>query len=355
MSNLRSLWLRLLVTSIPIVFIGCIDQFAVDLPANGEFIVINGLITNEAGPYMVSVSKSISLNSSNGVSNAQVSISDGIGQVLSFFERSPGVYESDSISAFQGRVGSVYQLNVITADGDEYKSEPEVMVRVPEIRGMSFVARSKVDVTQAGNEVARVGIEALLSTSIVGDGGTFLRWDYRGVFLLHRPNACVVCPQQCWVPDDQPRDNLLIFGSQVQEEGIPINDISITFLTPDFKLDSPYVVWVKQFSLNRSAYDFWQAVDNQRTGTGTIFDATPNVIYGNMVSISNPNEQVLGYFGASAVDQKMLNISRDELPQVIFDEVLFLECNSRDEVANYCTDCTLFPNSRTTFPNDIWQ
>lgn len=347
----NKLFHRLLIWNC-LVLSACIDDIRLNEVEGENFLIIEGLITNETEPYFIRLSNSESNNTDN-ISGANVRVIDQFGSTLNFFERSPGVYESDSLSAYQGRIGVTYTLSVTTIEGNEYISSPELMPAVPPINRLSFETRNEVVIADAGNEVRRRRLRVFLDTQTNENDPTYLRWDYRGVYIVNRPNRCVVCPQYCWVPDEIASSEANVLG--VEKTGLtPVENIAVGFIPSDFKLDSLYLFWVKQYSLNARAFDFWKAIDDQNNNSGTIFDPPPGFIQGNIINVNNPDERVLGFFGASAVSSQRLQIQNNQISPEFFDAVLFPECNG-EMLEDYCDDCTKFPNSQTEFPNDVWQ
>lgn len=76
---------------------GCEDVITYELNSTTPRIVIEGAVTDEAGPYKVKISRSsdyFNFDSYNNVSNAEVIISDSRGNSETLSETSPGVYET---------------------------------------------------------------------------------------------------------------------------------------------------------------------------------------------------------------------------------------------------------------------
>jgi hypothetical protein len=74
---------------------------------------------------------------------------------------------------------------------------------------------------------------------------------------------------------------------------------------------NPYYLAIKQYSISEEVYRFWNIVQQQAQNTGGLFDVTPKSIRGNMESISDANEEVLGVFSASDVHEKILYVNRN--------------------------------------------
>jgi hypothetical protein len=75
-----------------------------------------------------------------------------------------------------------------------------------------------------------------------------------------------------------------------------------------------YYIHLKQYSLSPAAYFFNQKMKKNTEQLGSIFDAQPSDISGNIHCISNPGEIVVGYVEVSQEQEKKLFISHNELP-----------------------------------------
>jgi hypothetical protein len=76
----------------------------------------------------------------------------------------------------------------------------------------------------------------------------------------------------------------------------------------DEKLSVRYSVLVKQYAISKEAYDYWQSLKSSTELTGSIFDPQPGQITGNVHSLSNPNEPVLGFISASSAQETRIFI-----------------------------------------------
>jgi hypothetical protein len=90
-----------------------------------------------------------------------------------------------------------------------------------------------------------------------------------------------------------------------------------------------YYIEVQQLSLSDEAYDYWNLVEQQQSGSTNIFQPNAIKIKGNIECISNPTEEVLGFFEVSGVRSKSLFIDESELPYPIPDiDVVRYSCES---------------------------
>jgi hypothetical protein len=70
---------------------------------------------------------------------------------------------------------------------------------------------------------------------------------------------------------------------------------------PFFSYTNGVVVEIKQYNLSTEGYRFYKLLDLQGQKTGSLTDAPPSAIVGNIRNINNSNEVVVGFFGASEV------------------------------------------------------
>lgn len=110
-------------------FMSCEKVIDVDLKDAIPRMVIEGNITSDAGPYVVSLSKSGSYfdyNSLERVPGAVVTITDENGTAEILNEVSPGIYQTENL---QGIENTNYSIQVIS-EGETYIAEEYLPVKV---------------------------------------------------------------------------------------------------------------------------------------------------------------------------------------------------------------------------------
>ncbi|HEU4717829.1 MAG TPA: DUF4249 domain-containing protein [Bacteroidia bacterium] len=108
----------------------CQKVIDVDLNSKDPQIVIEGNITDQPGPYTVSITQTVNFSESNTfppVTGATVNIADNVGNSETLTENSPGVYQTNS---FQGVPGRTYTLTVIT-NGKTYTAQSTMPSAIP--------------------------------------------------------------------------------------------------------------------------------------------------------------------------------------------------------------------------------
>ena len=80
------------------------------------------------------------------------------------------------------------------------------------------------------------------------------------------------------------------------------------------KLSVLYSINVRQYALSHEAYLFFQKIKKNTEQVGSIFDAQPSELQGNIHCLTNPAEIVVGYVDISEEKIQRIFISNAELP-----------------------------------------
>ncbi len=80
------------------------------------------------------------------------------------------------------------------------------------------------------------------------------------------------------------------------------------------KIVEEYSILVKQNVLTKGAFQFFSNLKKNTESVGSIFDSQPSLLYGNIHSVSDPAEVVIGYVSAGTITQKRLTLLAIDLP-----------------------------------------
>ena len=84
-----------------------------------------------------------------------------------------------------------------------------------------------------------------------------------------------------------------------------------------------YSILVRQYVLTADAFNFWQQLQRNTEQIGSIFGPQPSEVKGNIHSVSNPAELVVGFISAGTMRQQRIFITAQDVPdwhaQSIFD------------------------------------
>jgi hypothetical protein len=315
----------------------CIELISPETSTAPRALVVEGSVSDEVGPYTVKLTRSnpIGTYSPTPEVGATVSVRVEHGAEYLFAEDSPGVYLSNPAN-FTGTAGARYTLQIVTADGRKYESDAIELKKVPTIDSVYFEASTRLaDVT--GDTIT--GVEILLDTHDSSNATTYYRWEWEEVWEIKVPYPnnydWVVWPvliptaerfgyevpnnrhvERCY---NSTRSNGLLFSSSLGLAQDRISKYELTYVsTEGYKLNSLYSIQVKQYALDEKEYHYWSELKKLSESLGTLFDPQPYDLRGNMHSLDDPAEAVLGYFSASTISTKRLYINRSELADVKF-------------------------------------
>ena len=131
----------------------------------------------------------------------------------------------------------------------------------------------------------------------------------------------------CWRSDQS--TNLLLGSSAKLSQDLIYEQPLILIPLGSQKLAIEYSIDVKQYALDANSYNFWQILQQNTEQLGSLFDAQPSELTGNVHNIASPNEPVLGYVSVSTIQEQRIFIS--EPPSWIYPP---LQGCSEIEVAN---------------------
>jgi len=306
----------------------CIIPFETDITRYEDVLIIDGLLTDEPESTVIKLSKSIPIRLSNfrqhelqvkPDSGAIVFIIDDTGNVYDFNETAPGEYRASNPD-FRGIIGRSYQLHVLTADEQTYESEFVTITDVPEIDSLyaEFGSRDGFDGMEYGFHIYIDSYDQENSTQ-------YYRYDFEETWEFNVPYPSkyilenyVMIPRtedvrQCW--KTIPSTEIMIASTEKLETNI-IEKYPIHFVSVETNhLSQRYSILVKQYSMSKEAYVFWDQLRISNQDQGSLFDSQAMQPIGNLCNTNDPEVPVLGYFEATSISKKRIFLTRWDIPQ----------------------------------------
>lgn len=335
----------------------CIDPYEVIVPEGPQLLTIDGMVTTGPGPHLIKLTRGDTYGSVfqgliRPVRGATVIVRDDQGRIVFLSEDpdEPGNYFTPA--SFSASVGRSYTLQIQLTDGKVYTSLPERVESVPEIQSLDFeVVRIPVE----GEINDRSGVQLVVNVVDPADQNNFYFWrTQESTFILKtRPDFYTIPPSET-NPDREPdpKDccDTCFQTEAANNQGVFIatddsfNGLSTKlpagFIEDDgLRFNVTYRASMSQISISQEAYRFLRLVKQQAEISGSVFDPPPASIRGNMISLDDPEEVVLGYFiaGAEARSEVYINSSEMEFvqPATIIPD-----------------DCRVLPNTTINPPSD---
>jgi hypothetical protein len=294
----------------------CVQQYVspYQSPVTG-YLVVEGLISGN-GPTQYTLSRTIPLPGDSTipvVTGAQLQVEGSDNSVYPLTEQGNGQY---GIASLPLTTTLQYRLRISIPGGETYLSSFVPYKPTPPIDSINWIYNQSTGVTIYAN------------THDPTNSTRYYQWTYDQTYeyyaaesseFLYDTSANLVVPRTpaqeifyCWMSD--PLTNILIGTSaklaQDQIYEFPLVNIPLN----SQPLSVEYSILVNQYALTDSAYEFLAMMQQNTESLGSIFDVQPSEITGNILSLSNPTEPVIGFISASTLQQERIFINRDQLP-----------------------------------------
>lgn len=279
-----------------------------------SYLVVEGVITGGATPVTIKLNYTVNLSNRtarNPASKATVLVQDDQNRSYALSETTPGTYVFTGLNLDNARK---YRVNIKTADNKQYLSDLVPVINSPAIDSVEYQTTDK-------------GLTMYSNTHDPKNATRYYRWDYRETWMIHsvyfsyfKSNGDTVLARdlvndniyECWVSDTA---STIILNSSARLSSDIISNNPLTFIpSTSSKIAIKYSIAVDQYALTSDAYAFWTTLKKNTEQLGSIFDAQPSQMNGNIHCISNPAETVIGYISAGNISTKRIFITNAQLP-----------------------------------------
>ncbi|GAB3240013.1 DUF4249 domain-containing protein [Hymenobacter seoulensis] len=309
--------LRLLCWGMVMGASGCVQEYLPEVvEAANNYLVVDGFI-NGSGVTTIRLARSIKLGAPSSFppeAKATVVIEGKSGLRYSLSETaSAGEYTSVSQEL---PAGQQYRLRIRTSQGRDYASDYVPLKATPDID--NFEGRPTPN-----------GLQLYISAHDESNQTQYYRWQYSETWEFTSGHW------SHWrfskgTPDRRPyfRRAEDIYHCWRTEVSTAIKTASTVRLSQDVvrnqrllfipsssgRLQSKYSILVRQYALSQEEFDYWEAVKKNTENIGTLFDPLPSQIQGNVHCLSDEQEPVLGFVGATTEVSQRIFIDRLKLP-----------------------------------------
>ena len=266
----------------------CVDEITFEPQQDIEnLVVIDGLITDTRDPIVrITQSRPYDQWYGDPIQGASVSIIDGEGIQYELSNEEPaGVY---STTALRGEVDESYQL-IVQIGEDVYESSFETLKDNVEMLDLHSVYVEKELINGYGNVTPQFGMQLYTTIDFHETNDSYVRWEYR----YERRNSVATRMHFSY------NELYVQIESSLDYSATTLSNLELDFI-PKQGISSTYSLELFQYSISPEAYNFWKQVRNQIQNTGSIFDAAPGTIVGNVRHVDGKPD-VVGIFSASSV------------------------------------------------------
>ncbi|WP_158800468.1 DUF4249 domain-containing protein [Pedobacter sp. L105] len=281
--------------------------------STNSYLVVEGVINIGADSTIIQLSRTVNISAvvtKNQVAGAAITVESDQNDIYPLNEIRRGYY---GVVGLNLNTAKKYHLRIKTADNQEYLSD--------------FVsAQVTPPIDSIGSTATSAGLQLYTNTHDPNNNTHYYRWEYNETWQFHAKymsnyvtNGTEIVPRSadqsvysCFANDTS---STILLGSSAKLTQDVISQAPIVFIPSTAeKIETKYSILLRQYALSSDAYNFWVNLKKNTEQLGSIFDAQPSNINGNIRNISNSSEVVIGYISACLVQTKRIFISNSQLP-----------------------------------------
>lgn len=287
-------------------------------PVTG-YLVVEGFI-NSLGETNIRLTRTTKLVDAASIIYehfANLTIEGENNESYPLFETDSGKYHSNFLNLNND---VKYRLHIQTNDGSDYVSDFSKVKYTPPIDSVSWLRDDK-------------GVHIYVNTHDDINNTKYYQWDFTETWEFHSLNisslqwvynerhepigvtgrtpAPDTTVYKCW---NTVQSSAILLGSteKLSENKIYLEWRSIE--PASIKLSVLYSIIFRQHALSHEAYIFYEKMKKNTEQVGSVFDAQPSDLRGNIHNTNNPAETVVGFVEVSTEEQKRIYIKNSEVP-----------------------------------------
>ncbi|HTK18020.1 MAG TPA: DUF4249 domain-containing protein [Mucilaginibacter sp.] len=288
------------------------------ITAPGQYLVVEGTINSGSDSSFIKLSRTVNISSkdvTNPELNARVTIEGDQNGTYPLTEIGNGNYACSGLNL---DTTHQYRLRIKTAGNKEYLSNYVKVLDSPPIDSISYDTQG----TPQGP-----GLNIYANTHDQTNRIRYYRWEYQETWEFHSgfqshyiSNGDTVLHRDetnddiytCWQGDTS---STIVLGSSAKlAQGVIYKSPILSIASSAEKISVEYSILVKQYALSADAYKFYANLKKNTEQLGSIFDAQPSEISGNIHSVTTPSEPVIGYLCIGKPSSQRIFINKQQLP-----------------------------------------
>ena len=334
----------------------CRDAYNVTPATNGDGVLVVEGVLNANGITRITVNRTTKLSDKRIAPEigALLFIESSGGNIYQMNETSGGLYESDNLAL---DASQQYRLRINTPDNRQYATDFKNHVITPAIDSVSW------------NEDA-AGVNIFAHAHDNANSPRYYKLDYEETWEFHSdfrvslkfteiiPGPVGYKYRLDYIRSDQLTDPGLFYCYNhrnstsiniASTESLGTNELLLQVRSiprGSIELSALYSIELKQYALSKEGYEFFVRMKKNTESLGSIFDAQPSEISGNVICLTDPSELVIGYVEITTVETKRIFIGNESLEDWGYD----LGCKAFFEPDRSFSDYP-YPNDPSLFEN----
>jgi Domain of unknown function (DUF4249) len=282
---------------------------------NPNLLVVDGIVICGPDSTVITLSRTRSISDtapSVKEVNAKVSVLGVSGVEYPFIEQGNGRYVVGQLLL---DTSQQYQLKIVTAEGNEFRSEISKVHTSPPIDSVYWSQDSSANV------------HIYVNTHDPTNNTRYYRWEYAETWEYHSAyNSTLIYNTDNGQIDFRPLDEQ-IFRCYRSQPSSSIEVVSTKQLSSDVvnkyevtyvpagteQISFQYSDLIRQYALPVEAFNFWQNLKRNTEQLGSLFDLQPFTELGNINCVNNPDVHCIGFISFTTLQEKRIFISKNEI------------------------------------------
>lgn len=295
-------------------FHSCVEPYTPSTEVFEQVLVVESFLTSELKHHQVKLSETYRLEDDtvSYVTNANVKVLSDKGERFDYFSAGQGIYLS--VDEYRAEQGVKYQLE-IEFQGKIYRSDEE------EITGVSNL--TSVEASRAVDDDGVLGVAIQANSNSASGDTKFYRYTYEETYKIVSPytsNQKFITDENGFavlvdVGPDEERE--ICYNTLSSKKGVLSNtnflnadnqeDVLIKFIpVTDKKILNRYSILVSQLVISGEAYRYFETLEELSNSESVFSQNQPGFLNGNIMSVNDPEENVVGYFEVASVSKQRI-------------------------------------------------
>jgi len=300
MKRMQIVWVILLAA------VSCRQRYDPPVISSGNTFLVVEANLNPQGLTSILLTRSGPLDRGSAIkpeSNAQVTVEGKDNSIRPLSGIGNGRYNNANLGL---TIGTEYRLHIKTVDGKEYMSD--------------YVKARKTPVIDSiGYEIEPGGLRVQAHAHDVTKQTRYYRWDFDETWEIHSPFPSNLIFDKTYLPyyirtrkfpDEDVAtcwkygtSSSIVLANSTRLQDDIIYKAPVQFISNGSeKLAVRYSILLRQYALDREAYNFYELMKKNTEDIGNIFSPQPSEIRGNIKNVNDDKEYVLGYVTCSTVE-----------------------------------------------------
>ncbi len=299
---------KIAIVLMMLLAIACVEPLDITFKSSLKILVVDGLLTNEDVQQKIKIQATVQQEETvynTEIPNLKVELLVNSKERILLSNEGEGIYALPP--TFRAETGNFYQLIFKKPDGTTYESDEQKMPNVIKID--KIYDEFEVNGILKGESKIPANYLYLDFRDPANEQNYYL-WTWN---LWERQYVCkteyntdLYCRENCW--EILHNENWNIF-SDIYSKGKTIEGKLVAKI-PYYQFGGA-LFEVKQLGISANAFRFLKLINDQIQRTGTLVDTPPAAIVGNVKNITNPDEQISGFFMVASASKEQYWLSRD--------------------------------------------